>query len=85
MALSGGDDKISIEGLTPGTTYEFAVHVTSGNMTSEPYLVKGVKTCEHHQSFYPDRWYNVSILIPTQVLHCIIILSQLIADYALVP
>ncbi|XP_023666780.2 phosphatidylinositol phosphatase PTPRQ-like isoform X2 [Paramormyrops kingsleyae] len=44
-ALSGGDDKISIEGLMPGTAYEFAVHVTSGNMTSEPYLVKGVKTC----------------------------------------
>ncbi|XP_048863793.1 LOW QUALITY PROTEIN: phosphatidylinositol phosphatase PTPRQ-like [Brienomyrus brachyistius] len=44
-ALSGGDDKVSIEGLTPGTAYEFAVQVTSGNMTSEPYLVKGVKTC----------------------------------------
>ncbi|KAL4659549.1 phosphatidylinositol phosphatase PTPRQ-like isoform X3 [Arapaima gigas] len=45
MALQESDAKISIEGLTPGTVYKFAVYATSGNMTSAPYWVSGVKTC----------------------------------------
>ncbi|XP_018621246.2 phosphatidylinositol phosphatase PTPRQ-like isoform X2 [Scleropages formosus] len=45
MALQEGDTKIVIEGLMPGTEYEFAVYSKSRNMTSAAYQVLGVKTC----------------------------------------
>ncbi|XP_066579876.1 phosphatidylinositol phosphatase PTPRQ isoform X2 [Amia ocellicauda] len=44
-SLLKGEDKITIENLTPGTEYEFSVYATSGSMASTAYQVPTVKTC----------------------------------------
>ncbi|MBN3301575.1 PTPRQ phosphatase, partial [Amia calva] len=44
-SLLKGEDKITIENLTPGTEYEFSVYATSGSMASAAYQVPTVKTC----------------------------------------
>ncbi|XP_072341266.1 phosphatidylinositol phosphatase PTPRQ [Scyliorhinus torazame] len=45
MPTDNTDVNITIESLTPGNEYVFAVYVTSGNMKSKAYRVPVVKTC----------------------------------------
>ncbi|XP_067906563.1 phosphatidylinositol phosphatase PTPRQ isoform X2 [Heterodontus francisci] len=45
MPTANIDVNITIENLTPGKEYNFAVYATSGNMKSKAYRVPVVKTC----------------------------------------
>ncbi|KAJ8245394.1 hypothetical protein GJAV_G00270280 [Gymnothorax javanicus] len=43
--LSDGEDRVTVEGLTAGTVYNFSVFCTSAGVDSTAYSVTAVKTC----------------------------------------